>query len=130
VAWRHSIALVLLLALTGMPVGGMVCALICDSAQTASHHGTDQQCEEAARSASGPQISGVSGHDCSMHDASIRQVARIASERVDLSARSAPAVVATTEHEVVSRHDRQSAFDDIAPPGTAPPTTTPAVLRV
>jgi hypothetical protein len=129
VAWRHRIALLLLLTLTGMPVGGTVCALMCESSQTTSHHGTDGSCEEPARS-SGQQIGGASGHDCSTHDASMRLVATTAAERTDLSAKAAPAVVGRTEDEVVTLHVAESLFDYAAPPGTAPRTTRPAVLRV
>jgi hypothetical protein len=129
VAWRHRIALALLLALTGMPVGGTVCALMCDSSQTRSHHGTDGKCEDPAPSP-GPQIGSASRHDCSTHDASMRLVATTAAERSELSAKSAPAVVGRTEDEVVTLHVAESPFDYAAPPGTAPPTTRPAVLRV
>ena len=80
VAWRHRIALVLLLALTGLPVSGTLCAMACDSAstQTASHHGKGPKCEEPATASSGPQIGGQSAHDCSTHDAAMRQVATTA----------------------------------------------------
>jgi hypothetical protein len=105
---------------------------MCDSTSThaMAHHGTDRNCEEPAPSSSGPRISGASGHDCSTHDAAIRQVITTAAERADLSAKSALAVVGTTEIEVVALHDTHSGFDHTALPGTAPPTTRPAVLRV
>jgi hypothetical protein len=132
VAWRHRIALVVLIALAGMPVGGAACAFMCDSASAlkTAHHGTHRTCAEPAPSSPGPQMSGASGHGCSAHDASIRPVATTAAERADLSAKSAPSVVGTTANTVVTLHDTQFPFDYTAPPGTAPPTTRPDVLRV
>ena len=133
VAWRHRIALVLLLALTGLPVSGTLCAMACDSAstQTASHHGKDPKCEEPAGPSSGPQISGQSAHDCSTHDASMRQVSTTAAERADLSAKSAPSIIGSpSPGEFVVLHEAQGAFDYTVPQGTAPPTARPLVLRV
>jgi hypothetical protein len=133
VAWRHGIALVLLLALAGMPVGGALCAMVCDSASTkmASHHGTGRQCDAPARSSSALGMSGVSEHDCSTHDGSTRLIATTSSERADLRAKSAHTVVDSTSHgELVLARAPQDAVDHTAPPGSAPPTTRPAVLRV
>ena len=133
VAWRHRIALVLLLAITGLPVGGTLCAMVCDSAstQSASHHGKDPKCEEPATPSSGPQISGQSGHDCSTHDASMQQVAITSAERADLSAKSAPSIIGPPRlGEFVVLHNAADSLDDSAPPGIAPPTVRPVVLRV
>lgn len=133
VAWRHRIALVLLLALTGLPVGGTLCAMACDSAstETASHHGNDPKCEEPATPSPGPQISGQSAHDCTTHDASMRQVATMAAQRADLSAKSAPSVIDSPSlGEFMVLHEARDSFDYTAPPGTAPPTAIPLVLRV
>ena len=132
VAWRHRIALLLLLALTGLPVGGTLCAMACDSAstQTASHHGKDPKCEEPAGPSSGPQISGQSAHDCSTH-AAVRQVATTAPERADLSVKSAPSITGSpSTDEFVLLHEAKGAFDYTVAPGTAPPTVRPVVLRV
>lgn len=132
VAWRHRIALVLLLAITGLPVGGTLCAMVCDSAstQTASHHGKDPKCEEPATPSSGPQISDPSAHDCSTHDA-MRQVAITTAERADLGAKSALSIIGSPRlGEFVVLHNAEDSLDDSAPPGIAPPTATPIVLRV
>ena len=133
VAWRHRIALVLLLALTGLPVGVTLCAMACDSSstQTASHHGNDPECEEPATPSPGPQIIGQSAHDCSTHDASMRQVATMVAQRADLSAKSAPSVIDSPSlGEFMVLHEAKNSFDYTAPPGTAPPTAIPLVLRV
>jgi len=131
VAWRHRIALVLLLALTGLPVSGTLCAMVCESASTQStHHGKDPKREEPARSCAGPQISGQSEHDCSTHDVSLRPVTT-APERADLSAKVAPALIDSTSlGELEPRYGREDAFDHSAPLGTAPPPARPVVLRV
>jgi hypothetical protein len=131
VAWRHRIAFVLLLALTGWPVGGTVCAMVCESSSTQSpHHGKDSKCEEPARSSSGAQISGQSEHDCSTHP-SMQQVATTAPERADLSAKAASTLIdAVSLGEVVLLRNRNDSFDYAAPPGAAPPTARPVVLRV
>jgi hypothetical protein len=133
VAWRHRIALALLLALTGLPVGGTLCGIACDSAstQTASHHDNDPKCEAPATPSPGPRISGQSAHDCSTHDASMRQVATMAAQRADLSAKSAPSVIGSPGlGKFLVLHGARDSFDYTAPPGTAPPTAIPVVLRV
>jgi len=132
VSWRHRIAIVVLTVLAGLPVAGTACALACDSASSAvaAHHGSGQECEEPARPSTGTQISGASGHDCSTHDAGIRQVATTAAERADVTAKSVPSVISTVQTTFETLHAVRSIFDYTAPPGTAPPTTTPFVLRV
>jgi hypothetical protein len=133
VGWSHRIAFVLLLALTGLPVGGALCAVACDSAptQTASHHGKSSKCEEPATSSTGPQISGQSAHDCSTHDASMPQVATTSAGRAHLSAQSAPSVIGSPGlGEFVVLHAARDSFDYTASSGTTPPTAIPVVLRV
>ena len=131
VAWLHRIALVLLLALTGLPVGGTLCAMVCESALTKStHHGKDPKCEEPARSSTGAQISGQSAHDCGTHDVSLRPVTTTP-ERADLHAKVALALIDSTSlGELELRPSGEDPFDHSAPPGTAPPTARPVVLRV
>lgn len=132
VSWRHRIALVVLTVLAGLPVAGTACAMACDSASSAvaAHHGSNQKCEEPAQASMGSQIGGASAHDCTTHDAGIRQVAATAAERADVTATSAPLVISAIQTTFETLHDLQSIFNDTAPPGTAPPTTTPLVLRV
>ena len=132
VSWRHRIAAVLLTVLAGLPVSGTVCAMVCDSASTAAaaHHGSGQKCEEPARAASGPQVVGHTEHDCSTHDAAVRHATMTAAERADLTTKSAPLMIGVVQIESATLHDSRTFFDYSSPPGTAPPTTTPLVLRV
>ena len=132
VQWRHRIAVVLLAVLAGLPVSGAVCAMVCESASSAaaSHHGSGQKCEDPAPPPSGPQISGSPEHDCSTHDGAIRQASTTAAERADVTTKSAPIIIGAAAIESVVVRNPQTFFDYSSPPGTAPPTTTPVVLRV
>ena len=133
VSWRHRIALVLLTVLAGLPVSGMLCAMVCESASSAvaAHHGSGsgQKCEEPAPPSTGPQVSSHSEHDCNTHDGAVRQAAT-AAERADMTAKSAPLMIGTVQIESVALRAYQTFLDYTSPPGTAPPTTTPLVLRV
>ena len=131
VQWRHRIAVVLLTVLAGLPVSGTVCAMVCESASSAAtaHHGPGQKCEHPAPPSSGPQISGYPEHDCSTHDGAIRQTSTTAGERADLTTKSAPIIFGAVRTESVVFRDSRI-FGYISPPGSAPPTTTPLVLRV
>ena len=132
VQWRHRIAVVLLTVLAGLPVAGTVCAMSCESASSAAatHHGSGPKCEDPAPPSSGPQISGYPEHDCSTHDGAIRQASTTAAERADVTAKSAPLILSAVAIESVVLRDSQIFFDYSSPPRTAPPTTTPLVLRV
>jgi hypothetical protein len=128
---QRSISIVVLAVLTALPVSGTVCAVLCDSAATASasaHHGSGKKCEEPARPSSEVQIQGVSEHDCSTHDAVVRQTSTAAAERA--SGVAAPLLAVAPVHVAVRALPAlETAFAHSAPPGTAPPTT-PLVLRV
>ena len=130
--WRHRIAVVLLTVLAGLPVSGAVCAMVCESASSAAaaHHGSGQKCEDPAPPSSGPQISGYPEHDCSTHDGALRQASTTAAERADVTTKSAPIVIGAVRTESVAFRNSQIFFDYSSRPGTAPPTTTPLVLRV
>lgn len=130
--WRHRIAVVLLTVLAGLPIAGTACAMVCESASSAAaaHHGSKQKCEDPAPPSSGPQISGYPEHDCSTHDGAVRQVSTTAAERADVTTKSAPIVIAAVRTESVVFRNSQIFSDYSSPPGTAPPTTTPPVLRV
>ncbi len=132
VQWRHRIAVVLLTVLAGVPVSGTVCAMVCESTSsaTATHHGSGQKCEAPAPPSSGPQITGFLEHDCSTHDGAIRQASTTAAERADVTTKSTPIIIGAVAIESVALRNPQSFFDYSSPPGTAPPTTTPLVLRV
>ena len=132
VQWRHRIAVVLLTVLAGLPVSGTVCAMVCESASSTAttHHGSGQKCEDPAPPSSGPQISGYPEHDCSTHDGAIRQASTTAAERADVTTKLAPIIIGAAAIESVVLRNPQTFFDYSSPPGTAPPTTTPLVLRV
>ena len=132
VSWKYRIAMLVLTVLTALPVSGTVCAMVCESAAktAASHHGSGKNCEEPARPSAEVQIQGVSEHDCSTHDVAIRELATTAAERGHLTTASTPLAVAVLHSTTRVLTDSQSVFDYSAPPGTAPPTTTPQVLRV
>jgi hypothetical protein len=127
--WRHRIAVVILALLAGLPVSGTVCAMVCESASSATHHGSGQKCEDPAPPSSGPQISGYPEHDCGTHDGAIRQASTTAAERADVTTKSSPMIVGAAAIESVVLRNSQTSFDYSSPPGTAPPTTTPLVLR-
>ena len=131
VSRKQRISVVVLVVLAALPVSGTLCALICDSAaKTASaHHGSDKDCADPPRPSNEPGIQGLSEHDCSNHDAAVRPVATTAAERIDL--RTAPALFAGLATFTLSSLPASAlAFEYTSPPGTAPPTTTPLVLRV
>jgi hypothetical protein len=137
VSWRHRIAVVLLTVLAALPVSGTVCTLMCDSSSWAAaagqgphaHHSSPGE-PAATDSSTGPQIGGNPEHDCSTHDGAIRQATTTPAERADLTAKSAPVTIGAIHIESVSLRDSQAFVDYSSPPGTAPPTTTPLVLRV
>jgi hypothetical protein len=61
----------------------------------------------------------------------MRLVATTAAERTALSAKSAPALVYTTgPGEFETLNEGREPFEYTDPPGTAPPTIRPAVLRI
>ena len=132
VPWRHRIAVVLLTVLAGLPISGTVCALACESTSNAdaTHHGSGRECDEPTQPSSAPQVSGQSEHDCSTHGGLLRPATTTPAERADLTAKSAPLVIGAAQVESVSPRDSHIFLDYSSPPGTAPPTTTPLVLRV
>jgi hypothetical protein len=132
VSWKQRVSVVVLVLFTSLPVWGTLCAVMCDSAAASApaHHGSDRNCEEAARAPTDARIDGASDHDCGNHDAVVRQIASTAQERVELKA---PAIVfaLSADHASFSSLPRSTpAIHDASPPGTAPRTTTPVVLRV
>ena len=131
VSWKRKITILVLTVLTALPVSGTVCAMVCESAgkTAASHHGSGKNCEEAARPSAEVQIGGVSEHDCSTHDAAMRELATTAAERGHLTTASTALALAVVHSTTKILTDPQSVFDYSAPPGTAPPTATPQVLR-
>jgi hypothetical protein len=136
VSWRHRISLVLLLLLTALPVSGTVCAMLCDSAATtraAAHHASGKSCDDdqATTPSSGPQMrGGTAGHDCSDHDAAMREAATTTATRAD-SVPEPSLLVAVPVHDAISNlPEADAVFDYRTPPGSTPPTASPLVLRV
>ena len=129
---QRSISIVALAVLTALPLSGAVCAILCESVATASasgHHGSGTKCEEPDRPSSDVQIRGVSEHNCSTHDAVVRPTSTTAMERA-AGLGSPPLSVGAAYATLRALPVLETAFAHSAPPGTAPPTTTPLVLRV
>ena len=135
VGWnQRTISIVVLTVLTLLPASGTLCALACDStapaAASSHHHGSGQGCDEAPRLSSGVQIRGIAEHDCGNHEAVVGQAATAAAERAQFASPSAPPAVSAASDTFRALPISRGFLQDGAPPGTAPPTTTPLVLRV
>lgn len=133
VSSRQFVSAFVLVIMTALPVSGSVCALLCDAAKsnaTAGHHGSAKDCEEPAPSSTGFQIRGVSEHDCSTHDTAIRQAFLTAAEKANASVTSLPLVANLVTVRFTAPLNGGARFQNSSPPGTAPPTTTPLVLRI
>jgi hypothetical protein len=134
VNWRNRIAIVMLLVLAASPLAGTICAMTCLSASkaVAAHHRDGQECEGSTSSrSSDATIGAFSASHCGNHEGAVPQVAATAAQRADdLAVMSAPA----TSDPIDPLFGSVSTFDPVfqytPPPGTAPPTTTPLVLRV
>ena len=131
VSWKQQVSVVVMVLFTLLPVSGTLCAMMCESAAAAAstHHGSDKDCEEAARPSMGVQLEGATNHDCS-HDAAVRQIASTAPERVELKAAAIVFALSAGHTSFSSLPFSAPTFDDASPPGMAPRTTTPLVLRV
>lgn len=130
---QRTISIVVLAILTALPVSGTLCAMLCDSSSKATasaHHGSGTDCEEPRSPSTGIQIQGVSEHDCSTHDAAVRQATSTVAARADSVAGSVLLATPTARSITTALIRVDTSFDYDAPPGTAPPTTTPLVLRV
>ncbi len=136
VSWKRPVSILVLAILTGLPVSGAVCAMLCESAasSTASvsghHHGSTNNVEERAPSSTSVQIQSVSDHDCNNHDAALRQTSTTAAERADWGISSIPIATTTVLATFKALTGSEPHFEYSTPPGSAPPTTTPLVLRV
>ena len=129
VNWRQAVSALVLVVLAALPVTSTVCAAVCDSPAEAvsAHHGSGTKCEETSRSSSEPAIT-PSAHDCSVH-AFVQETATTPVQRADPNA--APGLVAAIADAIF--HPPASTASPIeyrSPPGSAPPTTIPLVLRV
>jgi hypothetical protein len=127
---QRTISIVVLAILTALPVSGTLCAMLCDSSANATasaHHGSGIDCAEPSPPSTGTQIHGVSEHDCRTHDAAAQATSTVAA-RAEGVAASVLLTTLTARAITTILIPVDSPYD--APPGTAPPTTTPLVLRV
>ena len=134
-SWKRPVSICILAMMAALPVSGAVCTMLCDSPRSNSvlasghHHGTKHAAAPASAS-NEAQIQGVSQHDCSNHDAAVRQVSTTAAERADWGTTVAPLLTTVVQETSETLTKLKPHFEYSAPPGTAPPTTTPLVLRV
>ena len=130
---QRTITIVVLAILTALPVSGTLCAMRCDSpaqATVSAHHGSGTNCEEPSPPSTGTQIRGVAEPDCTTHDAAGRQATSTVAARADGVTGSVLLTTATDRAVRTAPIRVDSSFDYNAPPGKAPPSTTPLVLRV
>lgn len=138
----------MLMCLAALPLAGTICAMTCLSGTTAAaaHHEAGQDCESAmppavsgaaqtsadssGSSESAAKIGALSPYHCGTHDAALPKVAATDVRRADLAVIAAPAASDPVDplFGLVATFD--SHFRYTPPPDTAPPTTTPLVLRV
>jgi hypothetical protein len=132
VSWRERIALFVLSIMVALPAAGAFCAMTCLSAShaTASHHGAAQRCDDATVSSSSAQIGTRSEHDCRIHGGAVRSMATTPAARADVGLMAPPAINEAIPSAVASFVPLTPPLAYTPPPGTAPPTTTPLVLRV
>ena len=126
----RTISITMLMVFALLPLSGTLCAITCDTAahseSSGHHHGAAQ---EPTRSADFeiPQVSGPSVHPCD-HDVTIQPVTT-AAERPPIAIAAQPAVLLALDAFAAPPIQRLRPSQG-APPGTAPPTSTPLVLRV
>jgi hypothetical protein len=131
VIWRYRITVVLLVVLAALPAAGALCAMTCLSASDsmASHHGSEQRCDDEAP-VSVPQVTAGSQHDCGNHDPALVKMATTPAQRADVVI-AAPAATNETVYSPSTLLVSLTRFFAYTPQlDTAPPTTTPLVLRV
>ena len=134
-SWKRPVGICILAIMAALPVSGAVCTMLCDSAPSSTalasghHHGT-KHAAESPRASSEAQLQGVSEHDCSSHDAAFRQAPTTAAEKADWGVTSIPLVSTVVPETFKALTELGQHFEYTAPPATAPPTTTPLVLRV
>jgi hypothetical protein len=132
VSWRERIALLVLTVMTALPAAGAFCAMTCSSASAAmaAHHAAGQRCDDATAPSSSPQIGVRSGHDCRTHDGAVLSMATTPAVRADVGLTAPPATSESVPSVVASLVPLTPPFAYTPPPGTAPPTATPLVLRI
>ena len=110
--------------------------MLCDSAavpRAAAHHASGKPCddEQTTTPSPGPQLrGGTAGHDCSDHDAAMREAATTTATRADSVAAPSLLVAVPVHGSISNLTDADAVFDYRTPPGSTPPTASPLVLRV
>jgi hypothetical protein len=139
VIWRYRIAVVMLMILAALPLAGTICAMTClsGSSAVATHHEDGQDCESSMATSSdssdaspGARIGVLSDYGCRSHSSTLPQMATTAAQRADLAVIAAPAASGPVHPLFGSITASDAHFRYTPPPGTAPPTATPLVLRV
>jgi hypothetical protein len=129
---KHITSVVVVAVLTVAPVTGTLCAFFCAASATKAsskgHHGAGMSCEAPA-SASQLAVRGLMLHDCSNHEASVRQVFP-AGERFDQRTTSSSIATLASPHVFEPAVPLGVALQYRVPPGTAPPSTRYSVLRI
>jgi hypothetical protein len=132
VSWKRAISVLVLAVLTGLPVSGTTCALICEpgsgrTSRPPGHHDSDAACATAESSAAILVIASAR-HDCRSHSAVVSPPAILI---VRVAASAPPIVAAAPLLPPVPMHDQSaSRLDDRAPPILSPPGATLPVLRI
>jgi hypothetical protein len=116
--------------MAALPAAGAFCAMTCFSASRAAHHGAGQRCEDAIAASSSTQIGARSEHDCRTHDGAVLSMATTPAIRADVDLTAPPATTESAPSAATSLVPLTPLLAYTPPPGTAPPTTTPLVLRV
>jgi len=134
VSWKRPVSILALAILTGLPVLGTVCGLLCaydtaDASMALGHHSGHHHVSTAVpNSSSDGRIDGVSDADC-VHDGALLQAFTIAAERADRGVVSVPTVTAGLLLPAAPLHESGPHVEYRAP-GTAPPTASLPVLRI
>lgn len=131
------IGAVVVTVLTGLPLSGAVCELLCGSAlnaassetSAAAHHGSAEDCKKPP-APSGVQVGAVSNHPCGDHSSIAQPQATVTPLRADANILVWPGVVAVSQIDYIDVPSFGSESAYSPPPGIAPPTSTPLVLRV
>jgi hypothetical protein len=127
VSWKQHVSAIVLVLLTGLPVSGTVCALVCQPpAGAAAHHGSGAGCAE--RASVDPGMRGVAAHDCLGHVLGAEQLATTSWARASGSALPDAWSIAAALTRIAPTAAR-SPLEYGTPRGT-PPATSPLVLRV
>jgi hypothetical protein len=130
VSWRSRIAIAVLSVLIGLPVTGTICAVDCDSsetAKTAGHHGS-AACAQSSTSAT--TVDAASIHDCSSHEGLVQQLPATAAHRANLVLTLVVAAARSLQTTTAPSFVVHSMVDSNAPPDPIPPVATHLVLRV